>query len=69
MEGMIVDVCCTETELGNLFPSYLKGRVTADERSRIEEHLARCEECRRELEFFAAAQRARNNDIVAGRYR
>jgi len=52
-----------------LFPSYLKGRVTADERSRIEEHLARCEECRRELEFFAAAQRARNNDIVAGRYR
>ena len=45
-------ITCTDPELGDLFISYLSGRVSADERRRIESHLPQCEECREELRFF-----------------
>jgi hypothetical protein len=45
-------VFCSQPELVDLFPSYIIGDVEADEREKIEEHLAVCDECQRELRFF-----------------
>ena len=36
--------------LRELLSSYIDGEVSDSERSRVESHLSRCEECRQELE-------------------
>jgi predicted anti-sigma-YlaC factor YlaD len=48
---------CTEPELVYLFPGYIIGEGNPDERRRIEEHLAECAECRKNMKFFSDLQR------------
>ena len=55
---------CQEPALGDLFPFYLNGDVTPEERRKIEEHLSQCDECQEELEFFLALQRDRKARVV-----
>ena len=47
-------IACQQPELGELFPFYLNGEVTADEAKRIEGHLARCPECQKEMALWMA---------------
>jgi hypothetical protein len=43
---------CSEPELGNHFPFYINGKISLEERKKIEEHLAVCKECREEVRLF-----------------
>ncbi len=44
-------------DMENLLPFYTEGALTDDERRAVEEHLARCEACRRELAALQQAAR------------
>lgn len=43
---------CTEPELAELFPFYINGHVTTDQREQIETHLRRCPECREDMQLL-----------------
>jgi hypothetical protein len=45
-------VFCSEPDLADMFPFYVNGHVSAGEREKIEKHLATCDQCREELQFF-----------------
>ena len=49
---------CTENEIKELLPDLLHRTLAADTRSRVEAHLASCEECREELEVLRTVQSA-----------
>jgi anti-sigma factor RsiW len=49
---------CTENEIKELLPDLLHRTLAADTRSRVEAHLASCEECREELGVLRAVQSA-----------
>lgn len=50
-------VFCSQPELVYLFPFYINGEGESNERKRIEEHLAECPACRRDMKFFSDLQR------------
>ena len=56
---------CSDPEIGEMFPRYLKRRVTADEAELIEMHLLDCEVRQRELRFLAALQSRGENSATA----
>lgn len=47
---------CSQPKLVYLFPFYIRGDGTPDERKRVEKHLEACAVCRRELRFFSDLQ-------------
>jgi hypothetical protein len=49
---------CSQPQLADLFPLYINGNVAADDRTRIEEHLAECEKCQDDVRFFLDLQSA-----------
>lgn len=44
---------CSRPEFVGLFPFYVNGKISADEREAIDEHLEQCAHCREELKFFS----------------
>jgi anti-sigma factor RsiW len=50
---------CSEPDIGNLFPFYLSGNVTPEQRRRVDQHISECRECREELRFFATVRSMR----------
>ena len=55
---------CGEPDLGELFPSFLAGKLTPEERMRIEEHLLRCTRCQAELSFIAKIQEIQKEKVA-----
>lgn len=49
---------CQRPEIGDLFPFYVNGNVTPDQRRDLEDHVSHCSECQEELRFFLALQDA-----------
>jgi hypothetical protein len=43
---------CSEPGIADLFPSYINGHASAEEKQRIEKHLRECQSCREDLQFF-----------------
>lgn len=50
-------VFCSHPELVYQFPAYVIGEGNVDERRRIEEHLAECAACRKDMKFFSDLER------------
>ncbi len=48
---------CVEPEIVYLFPFYINGEGSPDERRKIEKHLAECAVCREDMKFFSDLQR------------
>lgn len=44
-------------EIVGLFPFYLSGTASSEERKEVEEHLSKCVVCQVELKFFSDLQR------------
>ena len=49
---------CADPELAELFPSYINGQASAEERERIERHLRQCQVCREDLQLLVDMKRA-----------
>src|SRR5829696_8640385 len=49
---------CPNADVRDLLPDLVHGRLTADARSAVEQHLASCADCRAELELLRAAARS-----------
>jgi predicted anti-sigma-YlaC factor YlaD len=49
---------CANAEVRDALPDMLHGRLDAAARARVEEHLAGCEECRRELQLLQSLRKA-----------
>lgn len=48
---------CSAPNLVYLFPFYLRGDGTSEQRKMVEAHLESCAECRKEMAFIADLQR------------
>jgi anti-sigma factor RsiW len=58
-------VRCDDPDAGEQLLGYVNGQTSGEERTRIEQHVQSCDECREEVRFLKAAKQARREDFAA----